>query len=164
MSSSSESKSVTYSSTRGCPSQHDLSFREVVMRGLAHDRGLFVPNTFPSVTKEEVESWRSLSYADLAVEVIGKYVKEDEVPREKLADIVTRSCAAFRAIDVTPVVDVGGHMVLVSPNFPRLKCAASHAEGPGMSDERRRARLESPSTPKGTFIAPHPGVLPTRIC
>eukprot|EP00567_Pseudictyota_dubia_P014768 CAMPEP_0197457570 /NCGR_PEP_ID=MMETSP1175-20131217/46438_1 /TAXON_ID=1003142 /ORGANISM="Triceratium dubium, Strain CCMP147" /LENGTH=37 /DNA_ID= /DNA_START= /DNA_END= /DNA_ORIENTATION= len=35
--------SVTYSSTRGCPSQHDLPFREVVMRGLAHDRGLFVP-------------------------------------------------------------------------------------------------------------------------
>lgn len=110
--SSGENKSVTYSSTRGCPSQHDLSFREVVMRGLAHDRGLFVPNSFPAVTKEEVESWRGLNYADLAVEVIGKYVGDDEVPRDKLADIVTRSCAAFRSIEVTPVVDVGGHMVL----------------------------------------------------
>lgn len=94
------------------------------MRGLAHDRGLFVPNSFPSVTKEEVESWRSLSYADLAVEVIGKFVLDDEVPREKLADIVKRSCDAFRSIDVTPVVDVGGHMVLVSASFRPVASAA----------------------------------------
>jgi threonine synthase len=86
------------------------------MRGLSHDRGLFVPDSFPTVTKEEVESWRSLPYAELATNVIGKFVKDDQVPREKLADIITRSCDAFRSDDVTPVVDVGGHMILVS-NF-----------------------------------------------
>lgn len=105
-------KSVTYSSTRGCPTQQHLSFRTVVMQGLAHDKGLFVPDVFPTVSSEELESWRNLSYADLAVNVIGKFVKDDEVPREKLVDIVHRSCGAFRSGDVTPLVDVAGHSVL----------------------------------------------------
>ena len=103
--------SVTYSSTRG--GQKNLDFRTVVMTGLAHDRGLFVPDSMPSVTKEELESWRSLSYPDLAVQVISKFVKEDQVPAEKLSDIIKRSCAAFKHKDVTPVIKVGGHAVLV---------------------------------------------------
>ena len=103
--------STTYSSTRG--GQKNLDFRSVVMTGLAHDRGLFVPDTFPKVTTEELEEWRSLSFPDLAVKVISKYVKEDQVPSDKLTDIVKRSCDAFRHKDVTPVVDVGGHAILV---------------------------------------------------
>ena len=83
------------------------------MRGLAHDRGLFVPDSFPTVSMEEVESWRSLSYADMAIEVISKFVGEDQVPRKNLEDIIKRSCAAFRVEDVTPVIEVGGHAVLV---------------------------------------------------
>lgn len=104
--------SVTYSSTRGCESQKNLSFRDVVMSGLAHDRGLFVPDSFPTVSKSELESWRSLSYPDLAVEVISKFVEEDQVPKKKLEDIVKRSCAAFRSDDVTPVIEKGGHYIL----------------------------------------------------
>jgi len=82
------------------------------MTGLAHDRGLFVPDSLPSVSMEELEKWRSFSYPDLAVEVISKFVGEDQVPRAKLQDIVKRSCAAFRKEDVTPVIDVGGHAIL----------------------------------------------------
>ena len=84
------------------------------MRGLAHDRGLFVPDSLPTVTPEELESWRKLSYADLAVEVIGKFVKDDEVPRNVLERIVKKSCGAFRSTDVTPLVKIEGHYVLVS--------------------------------------------------
>lgn len=104
--------SVTYSSTRGCETQKNMSFRDVVMTGLAHDRGLFIPDSFPTVSKEELESWRSLSYSDLAVEVISKFVEEDQVPKKKLADIVKRSCGAFRHNDVTPVKEYDGHYIL----------------------------------------------------
>jgi threonine synthase len=107
-----KSKSVTYSSTRGCETQKNLNFRQVVMTGLAHDRGLFIPDTLPTVSPEELESWRSLSYPDLAINVIAKFVGEDQVPRSVLSDIVKRSCASFRSDDVTPVVEVNGHFVL----------------------------------------------------
>jgi len=105
-------KSVTYSSTRGCETQKNLTFRDVVMTGLAHDRGLFVPDEFPTVTNEEIESWRSLSYADLAIKVISKFVQEDQVPLVELERIIKVSCAAFRSPDVTPLVEVNGHYVL----------------------------------------------------
>jgi threonine synthase len=103
--------SVTYSSTRG--GQKHLSFRTVVMQGLAHDRGLFVPDSIPSVSPVELEEWRSLPFADLAVKVISKFVQEDQVPLTELTDIIKRSCAAFRSHEVTPIVNVGGHAILV---------------------------------------------------
>jgi threonine synthase len=103
--------SVTYSSTRG--GQRGLDFRTVVMQGLARDRGLFVPDSVPSVSPGELESWRALPFAELAVRVIRKFVQEDQVPEAKLREIVHRSCGAFRHKDVTPVVSAGGHAILV---------------------------------------------------
>jgi threonine synthase len=82
------------------------------MQGLAHDRGLFVPDSFPVVTKAELESWRSLPYPELAIKVISKFVEDDQVPKKKLEEIVKKSCAAFRSPEVTPVTEVGGHFVL----------------------------------------------------
>lgn len=103
--------SITYSSTRG--GQNNLDFRHVVIQGLAHDRGLFVPDSLPTVTPADLEAWRKLSFPDMAVEVISKFVKDDQVPYEKLKDIVKRSCGAFRSPEVTPLISVGGHHILV---------------------------------------------------
>ena len=87
------------------------------MQGLAHDRGLFVPDSIPTLTHNEMESVflrGSKSYADVATYVIGKYVKGSDVPSDVLRDIVHRSCAAFRCGEevVTPLVQVNGHWVL----------------------------------------------------
>jgi hypothetical protein len=103
--------SVTYSSTRG--GERNLDFRTVVMQGLAKDRGLFVPDTIPTITDTELQQWKDLSYAQVAVNVIAKFVQEDQVPTKVLQDIVTKSCAAFSAPDVTPLVTVHGHSILV---------------------------------------------------
>ena len=98
--------SVTYSSTRGSPSQKSISFSEVVMTGLAHDKGLFVPDVIPQVSAAELESWRSLSYADMSTELLAKYIKDDEVPKAHLRKIIKTACGAFREKDVTPLVKV----------------------------------------------------------
>lgn len=121
--------SVTYSSTRG--GQTNLDFRTVVMQGLAHDRGLFVPDTLPSVDRKELEEWRKLNFPELAIAALSKFVGPDQVPTDKLRDIVTRSCAAFRHPDVTPVKHVGGHAVLVCSNgdssaFEKTKFCVAH--------------------------------------
>lgn len=92
------------------------------MTGLAHDGGLFVPDVLPQVSADELDSWKALSYKDLAVEVIRKFVKDDQVPLSKLRDIVGRSCDAFRAPDVTPIVEVGGHAILVSARLELISC------------------------------------------
>ena len=41
-------------------------------------------------------------------------MQEDQVPRDVLEDIVKRSCAAFRSEEVTPLIKVDGHYILVS--------------------------------------------------
>jgi threonine synthase len=108
--------SVTYSSTRGHPT--GMSFRDVVVLGLAHDKGLFVPDRIPLVSSAELEEWRTKyqdNFAELAIAVISKFVQEDQVPLEQLQSIIRRSCATFRHPDVTPVVAVGGHSILVRP-------------------------------------------------
>jgi threonine synthase len=106
--------SVTYSSTRG--QQNHISFRDVVMIGLANDKGLFIPDSIPEVTQEELIAWRlqySNDYIGLAIAVLSKFVQEDQVPFDTLQSIVQRSCSTFRHPDVTPVVMVGGHSILV---------------------------------------------------
>lgn len=103
--------SVTYSSTRG--GHKHLDFRSVVLQGLAPDRGLFVPDSIPTIAPQELQAWKQLSYPDLAVAVLSKFVGPDQVPAATLRKIVHKSCAAFRSPDVTPVVEVNGHYVLV---------------------------------------------------
>lgn len=47
------SMSVRYKSTRGVRGE-SLSFEEVVLGGLAGDKGLFVPETIPTFTLDEI--------------------------------------------------------------------------------------------------------------
>jgi len=44
---------ILYKSTRG--QQSGLSFEEVVLGGLATDKGLYVPETIPNFSMEKIE-------------------------------------------------------------------------------------------------------------
>lgn len=72
---------MKYVSTRG--RAPELRFSEILLSGLADDGGLYVPSSCPHVTKDELDRWRSFSYAQLANEVIAKFV--DDVPPRELA-------------------------------------------------------------------------------
>ena len=47
------------------------------MRGLAEDGGMMIPVSIPKV---EVESFRSLSYTEMAYKIMRLYVSEEEIP------------------------------------------------------------------------------------
>lgn len=66
---------MKYISTRGGDSAG--SFREVIMKGLAADGGLFVPEAYPHFSAAQIHSFKGLSYADLAFEIISPYVGSD---------------------------------------------------------------------------------------
>jgi threonine synthase len=101
---------IRYKSTRG--KQTGLSFEEVVLGGLATDKGLYLPETIPTFTKEKIESMRSMSYSDLAFEVISSFVTDEDIPAGKLKDIVNRSFSTFRVPEVTPLVKLPDYWVL----------------------------------------------------
>jgi len=72
---------MRYVSTRGRAPER--GFADILLSGLADDGGLYVPAHYPQVTRAELESWRGLSYAELAIEVIAKFATD--LPREVLA-------------------------------------------------------------------------------
>ncbi|CAM9114704.1 unnamed protein product [Choristocarpus tenellus] len=100
----------TYCSTRG--GAVGVSFEDVVLGGLANDRGLYVPEVVPEVAVDEIMSWRALSFPELSHRIMSKYISELEIPTNDLLDVCKRSTVNFRTPDVTPVVRVGSTWVL----------------------------------------------------
>ncbi|GAB3628526.1 threonine synthase [Pandoraea terrae] len=107
---------MKYLSTRGAGtlSGTPQSFSSILLGGLAPDGGLYLPTAYPQVTKAELSAWRQLSYADLAAEVLHKFI--DDVPVEILRDLTRRTYTAEgyknvrpgeNAADITPLVTLG---------------------------------------------------------
>jgi len=99
---------MRYLSTRG--GIQPVRFKDAVMMGLADDGGLLLPVSIPSVTLEELESLRSLSYQDLAFQIISRFV--DDIPPADLKALINRSYSTFNHPEVTPVVQKDGVYIL----------------------------------------------------
>jgi threonine synthase len=91
---------IKYRSTRG--GQSGLSFEQVVLGGLAEDKGLYIPEEIPTMSAGEIEKLRGMTYSELAYEVVSKFVSPDEIPTDALKSILTRSFSKFRSPEVTP--------------------------------------------------------------
>ncbi len=83
---------MKYISTRGKIAP--ISFKETVLMGLAEDGGLILPERIPVIPRESLESWASLSYPELAVEVFSLFA--DDIPGSDGRLLVARADATFR--------------------------------------------------------------------
>jgi len=83
-----------------------LSFEEVVLAGLAQDGGLYVPETLPSFTQEEIAAWADLNYQELAFEIISPFV-DGEIADEDLKAIIDKAYVSFRHDAIAPLVQTG---------------------------------------------------------
>ena len=63
---------MRYVSTRG--SAPALDFEGATLAGLASDGGLYVPESWPEFSKQEIAAMRGLSYVDTAVAVMRPFV------------------------------------------------------------------------------------------
>jgi threonine synthase len=94
---------MRYISTRGqAPS---LSFEDVLLTGLASDGGLYVPETLPQFSHEEIASWSKLNYADLAHKILLPFVEAD-VSSSELKVMVDETYADFNHKAVAPLVQL----------------------------------------------------------
>lgn len=101
---------MQYVSTRGGMSPSNFS--DVLLEGLAPDGGLVVPETIPTVTLETIESWRELTYPELATEVIGLYWTD--IPREDLAKLCQAAYGSqFNADVIVPLTPIDQMAALV---------------------------------------------------
>lgn len=91
---------MKYISTRGGCQEH--TFKQVLLTGLAPDGGLFVPAELPRFSLDEIRSWKELDYADLAMKIITPFIG-DEIPTDKLRQIIEESYADFDSDEVAPL-------------------------------------------------------------
>lgn len=89
---------MNYISTRGDTAL--CRFQDVVSRGLAPDRGLYLPETLPDLTGE-LPSWSTLSYPELCTEFF-RYFADDYEP-QLLKELVDRSYGDFESPEIAPV-------------------------------------------------------------
>ncbi|TVY27503.1 Threonine synthase [Lachnellula hyalina] len=94
--------SQRYLSTRG--GSYGLSFEEVVLKGLASDGGLFIPEEIPNLPRDWETKWKNLSFSQLAFELLSLYISPSEIPPADLKEIIDRSYSTFRSPETTPLV------------------------------------------------------------
>ena len=100
---------MKYVSTRGQAPK--LDFDDVLLTGLAEDGGLYLPEFWPQISKEKMQDWAKLSYADLAVEVMEPFVHEC-IDRKTLTELCHKAYGRFRHEAVTPIKQLGSQVWL----------------------------------------------------
>ena len=121
---------MKYISTRGHLGQAAKpEFCDILLGGLAPDGGLYLPEHYPQVTRAELDAWRSLSYAELAFEILSRFITD--IPADELraicnktytAEVYRHARAGEKASDITPVhwLEEGRLGLLELSNGPTL--------------------------------------------
>ena len=95
---------MEYISTRNI--KKNFSFKDIFLKGLAEDGGLFVPKKIPLFTSDELKSFKDFSYEELAIKIILKFCS-DEFSEIEIKEIVKNSYKNFRVKDVVEVKKFG---------------------------------------------------------
>ena len=61
---------------------------ETIIKGIADDGGLFVPQSFPLITLDDIAEFAEMPYEECAAKVLSLYL--DDIGYEKLLDITKR--------------------------------------------------------------------------
>lgn len=97
---------MKYISTRGqAPA---LNFEEVLLAGLASDGGLYVPQTLPVFSQDEIAGWAGLNYAELAFKIISPFVN-DCITDSDLKQMIDETYAGFQHSAVAPLKQLGSN-------------------------------------------------------
>ena len=95
---------MNYISTRG--QAPTLGFDDVMLAGLARDGGLYVPQTWPQLSRELIASFAGRPFHEVAVEVIAPFTG-GTIARADLARMARDAYATFGHPAVTPLVQIG---------------------------------------------------------
>ena len=108
---------MKYISTRN--SKETFEFKEVFIKGLADDGGLFIPQSLNKYSDTEINSFRELEYNQLAKKIISTFIG-DFMSENDLSKIIDRSYSVFRKTNVVNLIEVGDRFVLELFHGPTL--------------------------------------------
>ncbi len=110
-----------YISTRDDGTHVPLPFCSILIEGLAPDGGLYIPQSCPVFSEEELVAMRPLPYPELAFEIIRRFV--DDIPENDLKILIdkTYNAEVFGSTEITPIHTLEeGLYILRCSNGPTL--------------------------------------------
>ena len=84
----------------------NYNFKEIFLRGLAPDGGLFIPKKIKTLNNSEIQELSKLSYIDLATEIISIFCSP-EIEKNNLKELIKKSYQNFLAEEVIKIKKVG---------------------------------------------------------
>ena len=132
---------MRYISTRGqAPA---LDFEHVTLAGLANDGGLYVPESWPTLSAEQLRGLRTASYVDTAVAVMAPFVG-DALSQDELQALCAEAYGRFDHAAVTPLVQLDHrHWLLELFHGPTLAFKDVALQLLGLLFERFLARRDT---------------------
>ena len=108
---------MNYVSTRN--SSNSFEFKDVFIKGLADDGGLFIPKSLHKYEKKDLHEFKNLEYTELAKKIIPPFIG-DFMSEEDLSRIIDKSYSVFRKKNVVDLVKVGDRSILELFHGPTL--------------------------------------------
>ena len=81
-----------------------VSGSEAILMGISPEGGLFVPESFPQITIEEIAKMEDMTYAERSAFVMSRYL--DEFTYEELLEITERAYDRFDDEDACPLTKI----------------------------------------------------------
>ncbi len=101
---------MRYLSTRG--EAPELSFTDALLAGLARDGGLYVPASYPSLSRETIAGFAGQPYARVAEQVISPFTGGDLAAGD-FSKMLDAAYASFRHPAVTPLAQIGDNLFVL---------------------------------------------------
>ncbi len=101
---------MQYVSTRG--QSPALSFEDTMLTGLARDGGLYLPETIPTLSTDEIRAMQGQSYEDIAFTVMRPFVG-DTFADDEFKAIIARAYGVFGHKARAPLVQIGDNQWLL---------------------------------------------------
>ena len=95
---------MRYVSTRG--QSPAVGFVDAVLAGLAPDGGLYIPESWPTFSRDQIAAFAGKPYHEVAAAVIGAFAG-DEIPAAALTEMCREAYATFKHAAVTPLSQLG---------------------------------------------------------
>jgi threonine synthase len=98
---------LKYISTRG--ETAPVSFVQTLLAGLAPDGGLYLPQTYPQLSRDDIAGFAGKSYCEVAEAVIAPYLAGEIAPAA-LHGMIEAAYAGFRHPAVAPLIQLDANL------------------------------------------------------
>lgn len=80
-----------------------VDFETAILNGFAIDGGLYVPTTLPKISPQQLTDWKSLSYTELAFQILSLFIDHSIMSADELKQLLKEAYAPFEHEEIIPI-------------------------------------------------------------